>query len=248
MIIIHYFIYEKIIKIRWGGIMNIFIVRHAESYSNTQGKILSTTDLGLTEKGVKQAQALSGKISKLISPNQFNYIFSSPLIRAVQTAEIISDKQNMTITDLLGEMDLGVIEGLTWHERAVRYPDIDMNHALSRVNCAEGESYLTVEERCIKFIHRFLNKVDNNSCILITTHGITMRILTNLLLNKPREHVDYLNWAENTAVTHIEFDNREGYGRAIFINDRRHLFSDELRNEDYEEWGLFSKKDYLALS
>ncbi len=231
-----------------GCNMNIFVVRHGESYNNTQGKMLSTTDLDLTEKGIRQADALSKNISKLIEPNQFHYIFSSPLIRAVQTAAIVGNTQKITTTRLLGEMNLGVLEGLTWHERFLKYPDVDINNALSQVNCIEGESYLTVEKRCTEFVYRFLKNMDNNSYVLITTHGITMRILTNVLLNKPREHVNYLNWAENTAVTHIVFDNLKGYGKAVCINDRRHLFSNELRNNEYEAWGLFSKADYLTLS
>ncbi|MDF2941289.1 MAG: pgm6 [Herbinix sp.] len=228
--------------------MNIFIVRHAESYNNTQGKMLSTTDLALTVKGVKQAEALYKSISKLFISNQFDYIFSSPLIRAVQTAVIVSKTQNIVTTDLLGEMNLGVFEGLTWNERTLMFPNVDIDNALSHVDCVKGESYLTVESRCTEFIHRFLKNIDENSNILITTHGITMRILTNVLLNKPREHVNYLNWAENTAITHIEYDNSKSYGKAICINNRQHLFSDELRNKDYESWGLFSKSDYLSLA
>ena len=36
--------------------MKLILIRHAESYSNTQGRIMSTTDLPLTEKGTKQLE------------------------------------------------------------------------------------------------------------------------------------------------------------------------------------------------
>lgn len=227
--------------------MNIFIVRHAESYSNTQGMILSTTDLDLTEKGVRQAEALHKRISQLTDTYKLDCVFSSPLIRAAKTASIASKAKDIVTTKLLGEMDLGVLEGLSWHERASLYPDIDMDRGLSRVYCREGESYLAVEERCTEFVRHFLHRMDEDANVLIATHGITMRVLTNVLLDKPREHVNYLNWAENTALTHIVFDKVKNCGKAVFINDTGHLYSKELRNEEYETWGLFSKKDYLTL-
>ena len=46
--------------------MRVFLIRHAESYSNTGGRVMSFTDLPLTEKGVQQAvragEALRGRL------------------------------------------------------------------------------------------------------------------------------------------------------------------------------------------
>jgi len=119
--------------------MRVFIMRHAESYSNTQGKMMSTTDLPLTEKGIKQAAVARSYLSCIIYPNSFVLAFSSPLLRAKQTADIIVNQDiNITESDLLKEMNLGEMEGLTWNERAMKYPDVDMENALAEAKFPNG--------------------------------------------------------------------------------------------------------------
>lgn len=42
--------------------MRLYLIRHAESYGNIKGKIISTTDFELTEKGIAQSQRIGHKI------------------------------------------------------------------------------------------------------------------------------------------------------------------------------------------
>ena len=61
----------------------IYLIRHGESEGNLKRICLGNTDLGLTEKGREQAE----KTAKALSPVDIDAIYSSDLIRAVQTAE-----------------------------------------------------------------------------------------------------------------------------------------------------------------
>ena len=94
--------------------MRIYIVRHGESYTNVSGRVMSSTDLPLTERGILQAEAAH----KYLKDVKFDHVFSSPLLRARQTAEIVyGDKDNIQICDELKEMLFGELEGLTWEEK-----------------------------------------------------------------------------------------------------------------------------------
>ncbi|MCL2322046.1 MAG: histidine phosphatase family protein [Oscillospiraceae bacterium] len=223
--------------------MRIFIIRHAESYSNTQGRMMSTTDLPLTEKGVQQATAAKLFFEKSIGIDSFKHVFCSPLLRAKQTANIISGGQTSIIEcDLLKEMDLGALEGLTWQERADQYPHIDMDKALADIDFPSGENYDSIEERCNRFIKEYLVPIKADENVLIVTHGITKRVIVNCLLHKKRECVNYLNWCDNCSFSEIEFDGINS--RIIRLNERSYLISNRLGTEGYDIWGMFSDIEY----
>ena len=225
--------------------MRIVIIRHGESYNNIQGKIMSATDLPLTEKGIKQSEAAKEYLSEL-GLNYFHHVFSSHLIRAKQTAAIIcgNEKRIIECPDLR-EMDIGKLEGLTWIERDTLYPEIDIENALSSAILPEGETFDNIHFRCNYFIKNSFNRVKINENVLIVSHGITIRVLINCLLNKADKCVNYINWADNTAISEIELlpDNNS----LIRLNDMSHLIYSGLKTENYESWGLFSTTDYVAV-
>ena len=225
--------------------MRIFIIRHGESYNNVQGKIMSATDLPLTEKGIKQSEAAKRYLSELYL-NYFHYVFSSPLIRAKQTAAIICGHENRIIESVdLREMDIGKLEGLTWIERDTLYPKIDIASDLSSAILPEGETFDDIRYRCNYFIKNNLNQVKTDENVLIVSHGITIRVLINCLLNKADKYVNYINWCDNTAISEIEL--LPDSSSLVRLNDMSHLIYSGLKTENYESWGLFSTKDYAEL-
>ena len=207
--------------------------------------IISTTDLPLTEKGIKQAQAAQDYLEKLIYPDAYHKVFSSPLMRAKQTAAIICGP-NMKISEIneLREMNLGLLEGLTWDERNINYPGINIENALSGAVMPDGEKYQDVKLRCADFIQSNLVKKYKGKNILIVSHGITIRVLINVLLNKADYCVNYINWPDNTAITETEWSSRSNTWTLRRLNDRRHLKDANLESSDFETWGAFATADY----
>ncbi len=87
--------------------MKIYIVRHGEVKHNLL-KIYSTEDEKLDNKGIKQANKLKDKISNL----DYDLIISSPLSRAIQTANIINiNNKDIIIDDRLKERNPGSLNG-----------------------------------------------------------------------------------------------------------------------------------------
>ncbi len=230
--------------------MKLYLIRHAESYGNIKGKIISTTDFELTEKGLRQSLCIGTKLRSELDGKPVT-AYCSSLARARQTlSEILRciGQENARIieTAFLKEMDLGLLEGMSWEERREKYPEIDLDEKLSLLQAPGGESYQDVIKRCRNFAEQYLNQENAAENILIVSHGITLRILTNLLLDRPDEDINFLNWMENTALTELI---REAEGPAYKIgrlNDYSHL-GDDLKTAGYENWGLFAKQNYLAL-
>ena len=226
--------------------MKLYLIRHAESYGNIKGKIISTTDFELTEKGIAQSQRIGQKIYSELKEAPIS-VYCSPLARARQTLiEILHcvgrETIEITETDHLKEMDLGLLEGMTWEERRQKYPEIDLDNKLSLLQAPCGESYRDVKNRCKMFAEKYLEKESDEKSIIIVSHGITLRILTNVLLKRPDEDINFLNWMENTALTELFWDKENHTYQLARLNDYSHL--GELRTIGYEKWGLFATHDY----
>ena len=91
---------------------HIRIFRHGITDANENGIYIGKTDLPLSEAG---REALMDKYEQLDYP-KVQRVYSSPLERAVQTAEIIFPEREIVIVDDLREMDFGVFEGLPAEE------------------------------------------------------------------------------------------------------------------------------------
>jgi len=198
----------------------------------------SEEDLPLTEKGIKQSEALRDYFQDIM----FDHIFSSPMLRAKQTTEIIcGEERSFEIYDALHEISLGKLGNMTWQQRQKLYPGVDLSAALSKVNSPDGESFEKVLRRCNDFIKNKLELRGMGENILVVCHGVVKRVLINSLLEKPSHYVDYINWADNTAVTEIDWKNK----KLLKLNDRKHLTDTGLSNP--EKWINFSERDYTQL-
>lgn len=96
--------------------MDIYITRHGETEWNQQRRLQGRTDVPLSEKGALQAEKTRDGLRKLgIS---FDRVYSSPLSRAAETAEIISGfKESEIIKDSrIVEINFGSAEGKTLNE------------------------------------------------------------------------------------------------------------------------------------
>jgi broad specificity phosphatase PhoE len=99
--------------------MSFYFVRHAEILSNRKKIYAGASDEGLTLEGQRQAEEAARKLAR----NNFEVIYSSPLRRAVQTAEIIAKHHNRQVIteESFTEQRLGLWEGLSEEEIARDY-------------------------------------------------------------------------------------------------------------------------------
>lgn len=142
--------------------MNIIVVRHGQTDWNLNNLVQGTTDIDLNDTGILQAYKTSENLSNLT----FGYVYSSPLSRALKTANIICDNKNISITvdERLIERNYGDFEGTNISIK--KYWEYDLN--LSDFNV---ESLENLYNRVFDFLEDLINcygKQDVN--ILIVTH------------------------------------------------------------------------------
>lgn len=144
---------------------HLYFVRHGESELNRQRLFTGRIDSPLSAHGEQQAFAAIAQAKTL----GIDLIVSSPLIRALKTAQIIAEGIDYPVdriitNDLFVERSLGSIEGKSWDEYdedEVQYPDIESLHDL----------YLRAEEGL-----RYLQSLDADT-ILLAGHGSYSREL-----------------------------------------------------------------------
>ena len=90
--------------------MEILLTRHGQTEWNFLKKVQGKADIKLNEKGIEQAQNVKDKLKN----EKIDLILCSPLIRAVETANIINESRNIPILieEKLSERDFGEFEGM----------------------------------------------------------------------------------------------------------------------------------------
>lgn len=153
----------------------IYIVRHGKTDFNEQGRYLGKTDISINAGGEQQAKDLAKNIKNL----NIDIVISSPLKRAMETAEIIKPNNLEIIADsAFIERSAGVYEGLTKDEAKEKYPDLYKKNITKKFNDAptNGETIADVQNR----IFEGLNKIKKNhqgKNILIVTHAMVAKAI-----------------------------------------------------------------------
>jgi probable phosphoglycerate mutase len=99
----------------------LILVRHGETDWNVEGRIQGHQDIALNELGLAQADA----VGRRLRDERFDVIYSSDLVRAYRTATPVVARPEADIVrePRLRERHLGVLQGLTGEEAALRQPD-----------------------------------------------------------------------------------------------------------------------------
>ena len=157
--------------------MKIYIVRHGLTPLNKAKKVNGEVDEPLAPEGIEQAKAIISDIPKSVTR-----IYSSPLLRARQTADIISSALNIpvTIADELTEIRMGSLAGKSW-EKMDGGLELKKKHRTVQFDYRPygGEAVVDVKKRLLPFFKKINAKHENNEA-LIVTHGGMIRLI-NLL-------------------------------------------------------------------
>ena len=208
-----------------------YIVRHGQTNWNILGKTQGHGNSDLTPKGENQALELS----KAIKEYPIDYIYSSDLGRALQTAEIIGSTIGVDIiqTPSLREMGFGDWEGLLIEEIKKDYAKTyeTWRNQPHLVNIPNGETLHIIKDRVDAFIKELNEKYDNKH-ILLVSHSVTVRVMLLSFLNSGVENI-YRIKQDNTALNIVEYRD---YGPVVIkMNDTSHMKNnDKINNSALE--------------
>ncbi|MCX6020227.1 MAG: histidine phosphatase family protein [Chloroflexi bacterium] len=195
----------------------LYLVRHGETDWNRDGRVQGNTDIPLNSRGRGQARRLGERFADV----PFDLVLSSPMSRCRETAEIAMESRDVPLQyePDLREHGWGAWEGLTFAERAARYPEAAA--ALARGERAlpdDAETWEALAERAARARRRL--DLLGAGHVLVVTHGGTLNALLSDYLGLPLVTPARLRFA-SCSVSQIEVTEE----RAIVfrINDTCHL-------------------------
>lgn len=196
----------------------LYLVRHGETDWNVKGLIQGHSDIPLNENGVKQVKNLAIKLRTV----KFNAVYSSDLIRAKRTAEIIAMEKKLAVktTAALRERYFGKYEGINWREDKEYQKLFDKYLSLSKEERFKKSPHPTIEtdEKLMGRFITFLREIAvfyPGGNILVVTHGGVMRaFLLHLGFGDPKTLPP--GSIENTAYVKILSDGVDFFVKETF--------------------------------
>lgn len=204
-------------KIKDSG-NNYFLMRHGESQNNLKDLICSNyseTD-HLTDQGVEQVK----KTAEILKNKKIDLIFSSPLLRTKETAQIVANilnypKEKIIEDDRLKEMQLPSYNGKTWDYYHKNRPNTV--GLFDRID-GSNENWMDIKKRVMNFLYEIDSKYQNKN-ILVVTHGgpvwLGIAGVNGFDKNKSLEMLHgnslYVKNAEFREINKIQFPHNENY-------------------------------------
>ena len=175
--------------------MKLYIARHGETPWNVENRVSGRTDVPLTEKGVEQARLLAhSAMGKGIE-----VILSSPLLRARQTAQAVSEAIGVPIEldERLIELDFGSFEGGPRSD-----PEFQYIRAQFPTRYPGGESAFQLCHRVYSCLEDVKRKYAGKT-VLLVCHGGVCRMVRSYFMDLTNDEYSYY-FAPNAQL--VEYD------------------------------------------
>lgn len=214
---------------RNGFIMkNIITIQHTQSEQHINGNIGSWGNWDLTELGIEQANRIGKRLSDEIK-NERYIMYSSDLLRAKHTAEIISGYLGIEpiFTDILREFNLGEAVGNTkeWARNNIMCPvwpgTIDWAKSIYDKPFTGAESKIDVWNRLLVFLKRIIENTEDN--LIIVSHDGTLSIFFALWIGLDVDALNKCNLSGKTGGISILHEDSENNRIISRLNDLSYI-------------------------
>jgi len=204
-------------------ITRLYLVRHGQSAGNAEGRFGGHGPTPLSKLGEKQAKLTGEALKK----EGISAIYSSDLLRAVQTAQPLADLINAPINEdsAFRERHVGVLEGLTFDESKRQFPkdyyalvNRNVHHVITN-----GESYRQLLRRTSGVLWEILRRHQGEK-VAIFSHTGAICFMTLHLMGAIHRTTKQTPWlvTSNCGINRFEVRGRNNI-RVLSLNDTRHL-------------------------
>lgn len=167
----------------------VILIRHGQTVWNLEKRTQGHLDSPLTELGIAQAKTTAEKLKD----RHIELIVSSPLGRALRTAEIVRELLNisaMETNDLLIERNLGVLQGRTKEELFEEFPHFwgSDGRFIRSVPVPDGESIDEFLNRVARFVEK-MKIISKSKHLLVVTHDGVLHAIMGLIKDIPFKEV-----------------------------------------------------------
>lgn len=210
-----------------------YFIRHGQTDWNLAHRIQGAKDIPLNETGRKQA----GMLAEGMKDRPVDSVYTSPLLRARETAQYVADYQGVQVYMVRGleEINYGKWEGLTMRQIRFFHPVAYKKWRKDPVYGAPygGESQMDVIKRTAMAMEAVKQHIllygaeesdesDKIKAAAVVLHGASLVCLLQWLL-RDEEVLEENMAVENASITTLEWDTSEDRFRLLGINDVRHL-------------------------
>ena len=204
--------------------MNLILIRHGQSEWNALNQFTGWKDPDLTAKGIEEAHN-AGRIINNLKIN-FDLVFTSALIRAQNTAEIILKEINQPLSTIknqaLNERNYGDLAGLNKDDARKRWGD-EQVHIWRRsydIPPPGGESLKDTGERVLPY---FMKEIHPHVCkgknVLVAAHGNSLRSLIKFLDNISDEDIVKLEIPTGAPIHYVINEDGSVVSKKDFFNE-----------------------------
>jgi len=209
----------------------IYLVRHGQTVWNEEGRLCGSSDVPLSDEGLAQARKLAARLKDI----GISAIYSSPLLRARQTAEAIAAHHRVEVKTEpdLREIDYGDWEGLKVADVLEQFPELEKLRREEPMKFAapNGEPMLQFAKRVISAIQRVAaSHADETICVIAhqtVNRFILCWILQSLhLAHRISSPIDFRFWRQlrqDPACVNLLQVREDGLWRVCLVNDTCHL-------------------------
>jgi broad specificity phosphatase PhoE len=184
----------------------IILARHGETEWNVAEIFRGRIDIELNETGIKQAELLAEYLSHL----KLEAIYSSPLKRALKTAEIIADHHTLGVEIAPGLIDFnyGEWQGRPHQEVKDKYKGLYAQwiNRPDQVKIPAGESLDNVRERALEVINKVT--AGYKGTVALVSHRVVNKVLICALLGLDNSH--FWNIKQDTGgITTFTYEKKQ---------------------------------------
>lgn len=195
------------------------LVRHGQTGWNKQERFRGWVDVDLDDEGMKQAEAAAQRVALW----DVDAVYSSPLKRAMSTAQAIAVHFKIPVTPLDGinDMNFGQWQGMAIQEVKDSFPE-QFDFWLNRpheLRIPGGETLEDVRRRAVATIEELADKHEEDT-VAVVTHRVICKVLLLWLLGLDNSH--FWQIAQDTTAINT-FEVQDGRTTVTLINDTCHL-------------------------
>lgn len=197
----------------------ITLLRHGESEGNSSGLLQGQSDYPLTSSGVDQARTLAVYWKSI--DTKFDLIVTSPLLRAAQTAEIISNHLHIPIEfdPAWKERDFGRLQGSKLDEIDHLEPRVDFFHPFDPIG-GNGESQLDLYIRASRALQKIIRRPPG-SYLIVSHGGILNKALYFIMGITPQGHYNSpIFHFGNTGYAQFRFNSATRQWAVLSLNSQ----------------------------
>jgi broad specificity phosphatase PhoE len=209
----------------------ITLLRHGESEGNSASVLQGQSDYPLTKTGLDQAQRLASYWKSI--QMQFDLIISSPLQRALQTAEVVANYLHVPIeyNPLWKERYFGELQDTNLDELMQRNPPIDFFHPYEPIG-SNGESQLDLYLRAGQALQNIL-RMPAGSYLVVSHGGILNKALYVILGITPQGHYNSpIFHFGNTGYAQFRYNSNSRQWAVLCLNQQ----PSEIQPDDNRTW------------